>query len=395
MHVTPSPATLEFIRTHTHAELHTLALQARRYPEVDMEIVIRQLSGRRALAEKVPSWSATDGLLYPRHLSLEQCSSEATARYKASLAAGSRFADLTGGFGIDCAFLARHFREATYVEQQEELCQLAMHNFPLLGLPHINVCHEDGVAYLRHMEPVDLLFIDPARRDEQGGKTIAVSACEPDVSALETSLISKAQRVLIKLSPMLDLTGALRDMPHTQEVHVVSVNNECKELLLIAVQEPMTPVAIHCINLTNRGTQTFSFTREGEQATVCSYTDRLGSYLYEPNASILKAGAFRSIATTYHVKKLHPNSHLYTSDELIDNFPGRLFRITATGSLNKKEFKEMMQGATKANLTVRNFPATVAELRKRTKLTEGGEIYLFATTLANEQRVLIRGERVG
>lgn len=392
--ITLSPATLDFIRTHTHDDVRTLALQAHKFPEVNMEIAIRQLAGHRVLAEKVPSWSIVEGLLYPRHLSLEQCSSEATAHYKASLAKGDSFVDLTGGFGIDCAFLAKQFAQAVYVERQEELCALAAHNFPLLGLSHISVCNDDGIAYLWRMQPVDLLFIDPARRNEQGGKTVAISDCEPDVAALATLLISKARRVMIKLSPMLDLTLALRDMPSTQQAHILSVNNECKELLLIAAREPVEEVAIHCINLTTKGTQTFSFTREAEQRTECTYTDKLETYLYEPNASILKAGAFRSIASFYKVKKLHPNSHLYTSNERIENFPGRTFRITSTGSLNKKELKALMQGATKANITVRNFPATVAELRKRTKLADGGAVYLFATTLANEQKVLICGEKL-
>ena len=389
-----SPATTDFINRHANADVRTLALQGRKNPEVDIEQAIRQIAGRRVMAEKVPSWSVVEGLRYPRHLSLEQCSSEATAHYKASLVTGESLADLTGGFGIDCAFLSQKFAQATYVEQQEELCELANHNFPLLNLPHITVCNEDGVGYLWRMKPIDMLFIDPARRNEQGGKTVSISDCEPDVSALESLLISKAKRVLIKLSPMLDLTLALRDMPHTQEAHIISVNNECKELLLMVGQEQSRKVTIQCINLTSQGAQKFKFTREEEQLTNCTYTEQTETYLYEPNASILKAGAFRTIAATYHIKKLHPNSHLYTSNELVENFPGRTFRIIATGSLNKKDLKELMQGATKANITVRNFPATVAELRKRTKLTDGGDIYLFATTLFNEQKILIRGEKL-
>ncbi|MEG1334666.1 MAG: SAM-dependent methyltransferase [Bacteroides sp.] len=389
-----SSATLDFIRTHSDDDVRTLALQAKKYPQVNMELAIRQIAGRKVLADKVPSWSVVEGLLYPRHLSLEQCSSEATASYKAALAAGDSFTDLTGGFGIDCAFLAKKFTKAVYVERQEELCTLASHNFPLLSLNHIEVHNDDGVAYLWRMQPVDMIFIDPARRNEQGGKTVAISDCEPDVAALAPVLTNKAGRVMIKLSPMLDLTLALRDMPYAYEAHILSVNNECKELLLMAAKQPVREVTIHCVNLTAKGAQTFSFTREAEQAAHCTYAEQPETYLYEPNASILKAGAFRKIASIYKLKKLHPNSHLYTSNEWIEDFPGRSFRITATGSLNKKEIKELMQGATKANITVRNFPATVAELRKRTKLSDGGDIYLFATTLANEQKVLIRGEKL-
>lgn len=386
-----SPSTLDFIRTHSEEDVRALALQARKYPEVDMSAAIIQIAGRQSAAGKIPSWQAVDGLLYPHHLSLEQCSSEITARYKASLVAGGdSFADLTGGFGIDCAFLSVRFQKAAYVERQEELCQIAAHNFPLLGLPSITVYHEDGIAHLQQMQPVDCLFIDPARRNEHGGKTVAISDCEPDVAALEELLLTKARQVMIKLSPMLDLTLALRDMPHTTEAHIISVNNECKELVLILNREPKKEVTIHCANLSPKGNQHFTFTHEQEQKADCTYTYQPGTYLYEPNASLLKAGAFRCLTSIYKVEKLHPNSHLYTSDTRVEDFPGRTFRITAVGTFNKKEMKESLSDIKKANITVRNFPASVAELRKRTKLMDGGDTYLFATTLADEQKVLIR-----
>lgn len=385
-----SPATLQFICEHSQADVRALALQSQKYTEVDMPAAIVQIAGRRAAADKIPSWHATDKILYPRHLSLEQCSSEMTARYKASLIQGDSLTDLTGGFGIDCAFMSTSFRQATYVERQEELCEIAAHNFPLLGLSHITVRNADGVEYLEQMSPVACLFVDPARRNEQGGKTVSISDCEPNVAELEQLLLTKSQRAMIKLSPMLDLSLALRDMSHTQEAHIISVGNECKELLLIIGREAIKEVPIHCINLTAQKTQTFCFTREQEQAAACTYTDTVGDYLYEPNASLLKAGAFRSLASIYKVKKLHANSHLYTSNTLIADFPGRIFRVTSICTFNKKEIKETLSDIKQANITVRNFPASVAELRKRTKLTDGGAIYLFATTLANEQKVLIR-----
>ena len=286
--------------------------------------------------------------------------------------------------------MASRFRKVSYVERQEELCEIAKHNFPLLGLKHITVYNEDGVVHLQKMEPVDCIFIDPARRNEHGGKTIAISDCEPDVAELEELLLSKGKQIIIKLSPMLDLTLALKSMKRTREVHIISVNNECKELLLIIGNEPSQLIPIHCINLTSKEKQTFTFTREEELEAECLYTKEPGKYLYEPNASILKAGAFRSIASRYKVKKLHPNSHLYTSDLWIENFPGRSFQITGQCSFNKKEIKETIGELKKANITVRNFPATVAEIRKRTKLLDGGEVYLFATTLFNEQKVFIK-----
>lgn len=385
-----SQSTIEFIRAHSRDDVRLLALQAPRYPDVDMPAAIVQIAGRQAAANKIPSWQSIEELWYPSHLSMEQCSSEMTAQYKSTLADGETLTDLTGGFGIDCAFMASRFRKVSYVERQEELCEIAKHNFPLLGLKHIMVYNEDGVAHLQKMEPVDCIFIDPARRNEHGGKTIAISDCEPDVEELEELLLSKGKQIIIKLSPMLDLTLALKSMKHVREVHVISVNNECKELLLIIGNEPSQLIPIHCINLTPKEKQTFTFTREEELTSECLYTKELGKYLYEPNASILKAGAFRSIASRYEVKKLHPNSHLYTSDLWIENFPGRSFLITGQCSFNKKEIKETIGELKKANITVRNFPATVAEIRKRTKLSDGGEVYLFATTLSNEQKVFIR-----
>ncbi|WP_300910043.1 SAM-dependent methyltransferase [uncultured Bacteroides sp.] len=397
---------LRFIREHSKDDVRTLALQAPKYPGVDMPAALTQIAGRQAAAEKIPSWHKVEELVYPRHLSLEQCSSEATARYKASLIpalpAGT-LTDLTGGFGIDCAFLSSKFQQATYVERQEELCEIAAHNFPQLGLTHIRIENTDSVRHLQEMSPVDWIFIDPARRDGHGGKTVAIADCEPDVSALETLLLAKAQHVMVKLSPMLDLSLALQELKHVQEAHIVSVNNECKELLLILGHADLAPeeIPIHCVNLQAKGGRcmpdgqpAFCFTRAQEQASASIYADIPGKYLYEPNASLLKAGAFRSIARIYRVEKLHPNSHLYTSELPVEGFPGRCFQIAGLCTLNKKEMKATLGNTKKANITVRNFPASVAELRKRLKLAEGGDVYLFATTLGNEQKVIIKCNKV-
>lgn len=403
--MTLSDETLRFIRTHSRDDVRSLALQVRRYPDVDMPAAITQIAGRQTLLEKVPAWAANEAILCSAHLPLEQCSSEATARYKAEVVKGRRavdedtrgqggaFTDLTGGFGIDCSFLAAGFRKAVYVERQESLCEIAAHNFPALGLRHITVCHDDSVRYLQAMEPVDWIFIDPARRDGHGGKTVAIADCEPDVATLEALLVQKGRCVLVKLSPMLDLTLALNDLKHVEEAHIVSVNNECKELLLVLNGDACLPadeVPIHCINLLNGdGRQSLTFTRGAERECLSACTAQLKSYLYEPNASILKAGAFRSVSHIYKVEKLHPNSHLYTSDRYLPDFPGRKFRVTASCGFGKREVREVLPAAKKANLTVRNFPDTVAQLRKRLKLAEGGDTYLFATTLADEKKVLI------
>ena len=392
--------TIRFIEENARADVRSLALQAKKYPKVDMAMAVVQIAGRQIAEAKVPTWYRTEGLLYPKHLSMEQCSSEATAIYKAGLVEGETFADLTGGFGIDCSFLSRKFKKADYVERQAELCELAKHNFPLLGL-NIDVHNEDGVEYLKRMQPVDCLFLDPARRDGHGGKTVAISDCEPDVSALEELLVEKARKVVVKLSPMLDLSLALKDLKHVCEVHIVSTDNECKELLLILQKETAsTEVSIHCINSLGalngyRIYQEYAFTQEQERTSDCPLTHEVEAYLYEPNASIMKAGAYRSLTQAYPVKKLHPSSHLYVSSHFIEDFPGRKFQVEAVSGFGKKELKTFLQGMEKANLTIRNFPSSVADLRKRLKLKEGGDDYLFATTLADESKVIIKCKKHG
>ena len=386
-----SAETIAFIEEHARADVRSLALQAKKYPEVDMAMAVVQIAGRQIAEAKIPSWYQVEGLLYPKHLSMEQCSSEATALYKMGLVEGKTFADLTGGFGIDCSFLSRKFKQADYVERQAELCELAGHNFPLLGL-NIGVHNEDGVDYLKRMQPVDCLYLDPARRDGHGGKTVAISDCEPDVSALEELLVEKAKTVMVKLSPMLDLSLALKSLKHVREVHIVSVNNECKELLLLLRKSAVSSeIQIHCEQIVNSCEhQHYAFTLSEEHTSECPLAEAVGAYLYEPNASILKAGAYRSLTQTYPVEKLHASSHLYTSACFVEDFPGRRFKVEKVSGFGKKELKEFMQGMEKANLTIRNFPSSVAELRKRLKLKEGGEDYLFATTLADESKVLIK-----
>ena len=387
--------TIRFIEENRKADVRSLALQAKKYPEVDMAMAVVQIAGRQIAEAKIPSWYRVEGLLYPKHLSMEQCSSEATALYKMGLVEGETFADLTGGFGIDCSFLSRKFKQADYVERQAELCELAGHNFPLLGL-NIVVHNEDGVDYLKRMQPVDCLYLDPARLDGHGGKTVAISDCEPDVSALEELLVEKAKTVMVKLSPMLDLSLALKSLKHVQEVHIVSVNNECKELLLLLRKSAVSSeIQIHCEQIVNSCEhQHYAFTLSEEHTSECPLAEAVGAYLYEPNASILKAGAYRSLTQAYPVEKLHASSHLYTSAHFIEDFPGRRFKVEAVSGFGKKELKEFMQGMEKANLTIRNFPSSVAELRKRLKLKEGGEDYLFATTLADESKVLIKCRKV-
>lgn len=385
-------ATQEFIRKHVNEDVRALALQAAKYPDVDMSAAVQQIAGYQISSRKIPSWASVEQIRYPRHLSMEQCSSEQTARYKASLIKGDTLVDLTAGLGVDCSFLARNFKQVTYVERQEELCELAHHNFPLLGLSYITVCKDDACSFLENMESVDCIFLDPARRDSRGGKTVALADCEPNVIEMEPLLISKAKTVMIKLSPMLDITSALHDLKYISQIHLVSVQNECKELLLVLKSEQNNQlVEIHCEQLINKDCSNhFAFTVDEERNSLNNLADNILEYLYEPDVTLLKAGAYRILSSRFPVYKLHINSHLFTSSQYLSDFPGRHFQVVGVSGFGKKEIKHFLEGVEKANLTVRNFPSTVADLRKRLKLKEGGELYIFATTLWNDEKVLIK-----
>ena len=383
------PHTQAFIREHATDDVRTLALQAARYPQVDMRVAATQIEGRRIATTKLPAWAATEGLVYPVRLSMEQCSSEVTARYKASLIEGQRLADLTGGFGIDCSYMSDRFAATTYIERNEELCRIATHNFALLG-KSITVVHGNSTDLLATLPPHDWIFVDPARRDGVGNKVVALSDCEPDVSHLEPLLLQKASRVMIKCSPMLDISQALRELRSVSEVHVVSVNNECKELLLILDGAATSEPTIHAVNFHGATLQAFHYTAADEAAAQCSYTATVERYLYEPNSSLMKAGCFRLPAQRWGLKKLHRNTHLYTSDLLVEEFPGRVFEVKSIDGFGKNELKRLTSEVKKANLAVRNFPERPEVLRKRLKISDGGDISLFATTLHDERRVIVR-----
>ena len=380
--------TKEFIAAHRNEDPRRLALQGNRFPGVDMREAVVQVEGWQAARTKLPAWAATDGIVYPPRLSMEQCSSEATALYKASLVGGERFADLTGGFGIDCSYMARAFGHATYVERNAQLCRIAQHNFSLLGLGHIEVVNGNSEDVLHSLDGMDWVFIDPARRDDDGRKVVALSDCEPDVTLLEKSLLQKSRHVMVKCSPMLDITAACAQLGCVEEVHVVAVNNECKELLFILQQGGAAEITTHCINITSTGTERFTFTAGDEQKAIANYTAQVGTYLYEPNAAIQKGACHKALAAATGTSKLHPNSHLYTADTLIEQFPGRKFKVVEVTGFTKSDIKKVAQMG-KANITVRNFPESVQQLRKRLKLCDGGDNYLFATTLADERKVLI------
>ena len=389
-------ATIDYIREHAEADVRRLALQGTKDPEVDLIFALDQIAGRQKAKTKLPSWAAVDGIVYPPHLSMEQCSSEQTARYKALIAGkGTLIVDLTAGFGVDMAFISQGFQQAVHVELQAPLCAISSENYKLLGLDHIEVVCADGVDYLHQLNHADLIFLDPARRDDHGARTYGIADCTPNVLELRDELLQKAGRVMLKLSPMLDWRKAVEDLGHVNEVHIVSVDNECKELLLILSKEEK-PLKLFCVN----NNQVFETGSGDGSLTPSASTDWVRepspdpptlchTYLFEPNASIMKAGCFTLLEQRFNVSQLDRNSHLFVSDKDRCDFPGRRFIIEKTTSMNRRELKTALAGIDRANITVRNFPMSVAELRKRLKLKDGGDLYLFATTLSGGQHQLI------
>lgn len=490
-------ATLDFIRQHQDDDVRQLAFLGSKYPEVDMPFALDQIRGRKMARVKLPRWASIDGIIYPPHISMEQCSSEQTALYKAELAARllglspsssengeekgkesenasnlhlseicefagkgavdsefakneatyekqqilteseenvneikgephggdfskeTGFVDLTGGFGVDFSYIASRLGvKSMYVERQAHLCEAAKENFGRLGLKNAIVKNGDGIEVLHSFASkkeaaasdslgitedqsqsllktslgLKLIFIDPARRDDAGNKVVSLKDCTPDVTLLQEEMLSKADYGIIKLSPMLDWHRAVSELNCVQEVHVISVNNECKELLLVLSARNMGNLRIYCVN----DAQSFvcdELDMESSSVKIAPSTLEEMQYLYEPNASLMKAGCFSVLSERYDARMLSKNSHLFVSREPIAVFPGRSFRIIAVSSFNKKELKRHLSGITKANIATRNFPLSVAELRKRLKLKDGGETYIFATTLSDESHVLVITEK--
>lgn len=490
-------ATLDFIRQHQDDDVRQLAFLGSKYPEVDMPFALDQIRGRKMARVKLPRWASIDGIIYPPHISMEQCSSEQTALYKAELAARllglspsssengeekgkesenasnlhlseicefagkgavdsefakneatckkqqilteseenvneikeephegdfseeTGFVDLTGGFGVDFSYIASRLGvKSMYVERQAHLCETAKENFGRLGLKNAIVKNGDGIEVLHSFASkkddaaseslgitedqsrsllktnlgLKLIFIDPARRDDAGNKVVSLKDCTPDVTLLQEEMLSKADYVIIKLSPMLDWHRAVSELNCVQEVHIISVNNECKELLLVLSARNMGNLRIYCVN----DAQSFvcdELDIESSSVKIAPFTLEEMQYLYEPNASLMKAGCFGVLSERYDARMLSKNSHLFVSREPIAVFPGRSFRIIAISSFNKKELKRHLSGITKANIATRNFPLSVAELRKRLKLKDGGETYIFATTLSDESHVLVITEK--
>ena len=378
-------ATLEFIRIHADEDVRQLAFLGKKNPEVNMAYALDQIAGRQKARVKIPSWASIDGIVYPPHISMEQCSSEQTARYKARIAGnGEKIVDLTAGFGVDMAFMSAGFKQAVHVEMQPQLCAISSENYKHLGLNHVQVVCNDGVGYLHQMEHADLIFIDPARRDQHGARTYGIADCTPNVLEIIDEMLQKADRVMIKLSPMLDWLKTVADVGNVSQVHIVSVGNECKELLLEVKKGKDEKVKVFCVN----DDQVFSY-EIGETHPFTPSPLHSFTFLYEPNASVMKAGCFNLISHRFGITQPDANSHLFLSDKLVEGFPGRGFVIERVSTMNKRELKEALAGIDKANVAVRNFPLSVADLRKRLKLKDGGDVYIFATTDAKKGHLVM------
>ena len=403
--------TEEFITLNLGADVRELALKHAGRTDIDLAYALDQIDGRRRALKKLPRWAAVDGIIYPPHISMEQCSSEPTALYKAAVArrllddgapaggpqaaAPTVLVDLTGGFGVDFSYMAPLFGRAVYVERQARLCDVSRHNTALLGITQAEVVCADSTQYIASMAPATMIYADPARRDAAGGRTFAVSDCTPDVLSIKETLLEKAAYVMIKLSPMLDWRKAVADMgAQVGEVHIVSVGNECKELLLVMSGKYAGLERIYCVN---DGLE-FSFTPE--ELSLCSqlsYNSRLSrsslpaspAFLYEPNASLMKAGCFALIARRYAIRQVSRDSHLYVSPCEVPQFPGRGFAVEAVTTMNKKELKAALAGVGRANVAVRNFPLSADALKKKLKLRDGGDTYIFGTTTADGTHVVI------
>lgn len=387
--------TWQYIRQHADGDVRKLALQGVKETEVDLQVALQQIVGRQTARKKLPLWAANDDIIYPPHLNMEQCSSEQTARYKASLTPNPSpkgegngvFVDLTGGFGVDFYWMSQGFKERIYVEQNQQLCSISTENFRTLGLA-CSVCCCDTATYLTKLDHADVIYLDPARRDEHGGRTYDIADCSPNVMELLPVLMQKADRVILKLSPMLDWRKAVSDLQHVAEVHIVSVDNECKELLLV-LESAVRPLRLVCVN------NDYIFEVPSSNPKHPTPFTHHPTHLYEPNASIMKAGCFDALEERYAVRQVSVNSHLFLSVDEIDDFPGRSFEILAISSMNKRELKDALTGVGKANIAVRNFPLTVDQLRKKLKLKDGGDVYIFATTEADGAHSLFICRKIG
>ena len=391
--------TEQFIREHLSADVRTLALSS--HPDgVDMQYALTQISGWQAARSKVPLWAATEGIVYPRHLSLEQCTSQYIAQYKASiiddlLGSGFKMADITGGMGVDCFFISSSASQVYYNEMSAELCDCARINFKALGRPEIEISCSTAEDYIASLTPdsLDLIYLDPARRGDSGRKLVSISDCQPDTVALQDDLLRIAPNVMVKLSPMLDISRALTELKHVSNVFIIGLEGECKEITLLMQRGFNSEPTITAVDIKQDGTpeSAVSSAKSVDAALPQPITDasllQSGTYISEPSAPYMKSALFRTIAAQTGTALLHPDTHLFWSKEKPENFPGRTFQIQGIIPFDKRSLSALTK--TQANLSVRNFPESAPALQRRFKLRDGGSRYLIATTLSDNKKIIL------
>jgi len=398
--------TLQYISAHASDDVTHLALHPSKDPQVDMSVALQQIAGRQKAKEKLPDWYANEGILYPKKVSMEQCSSSQTADYKASLVEGESFADFSGGFGVDTAAFAKKFTKGWYVEPQEELCELFQHNCKVLDINNVNIVNGTMEENLAAIGPVDTIYLDPSRRDVHGRKVVALEDCVPNLLEWKERLLAKCNTLMVKLSPMIDIFQTLRDLPETYAVHVVAVEGECKEVVFlltrrdapwhVSTTDPidsdtaMTGPTIVAVDIHKTSTTRVETTLESERTTPPRIATDLGAYLYEPNAAVMKAGIFNALSQQFQVQKLEKNTNLFTADELREDFPGRVFRIEAVHEFHPRKIAKELSHLENASIAVRNFPLSAEDLRKTLKIKDGNACYLFGCTLSGNKKCVIQ-----
>jgi hypothetical protein len=377
-----------FILENENADPFALSLKNKEFKGIPIQELAAQIASRQTAKTKLPDWYKTQSLVYPPKISMEQCSSQLTAEYKANLVAGKSFIDLTGGAGVDTWAFSKRFDEGIYIEQNEILYSITKHNFSALGVDNLTTHNTTAESFIEDFKGiVDFIYIDPARRDKNQNRVFRFSDCEPNIEELLPELLSIAKKVMIKASPMLDIDLSLKSLSNISAVHIISVSNDCKEVLYIAEAEDSKNVEFTTVNLATTGNEIFKFSQADLTKSDADFS-LPQAFLYEPNASIMKAGAFQLVSSEFNVAKLHQHTHLYTSVSLLESFPGRTFKIEAVINFDKKLITKLIPEG-KANIATRNFKDDVAQIRKKTKLKDGGEKYVFACTNIDNKPIVI------
>ncbi|MEY8849319.1 class I SAM-dependent methyltransferase [Psychroserpens sp. XS_ASV72] len=380
-----------FINSHLDSDIHSLLLSHETIEGIPTQVIVEQIEAKRKCKEKLPTWFKTKGIYYPNKLNIEQTSSEIAAYYKAKLVSGNRLIDLTGGLGVDSYYFAKTTPEVIHIEQNPHLSEIAEYNAKQLNVNNIDFISSNGIEVLKNSEEYfDWIYIDPSRRHDVKGKVFFLKDCEPNVPQHLDLLFEKADQIMIKTAPLLDISAGLSELKHVETIHIVAIKNELKEVLWILNKENTKKITVHAVNITNKEQDHFQFDLSSEASAKVSYSEPK-TYLYEPNVAIYKSGAFKSISERFNLCKLHPNSHLYTSNELID-FPGRRFKIESVLPYQKKILKKNLPN--KANLTTRNFPENVQVLRKKFSIKDGGNTYLFFTTSIENNKIVVLCSKV-